>query len=108
MAGVVICHGSTVVRERLVLTAVGVPSLAPVRAAASLDELMSLARRNPPTIVLLDAHLPGPGPVAMFEVSRVLLLKLASMCRSQCPPRQTSGLSYWPARLPVHLGRPLG
>ena len=56
MAGVVVCHGSTVVRERLVLTAVGVPSLAPVRAAASLDELMSLARRNPPTIVLLDAR----------------------------------------------------
>jgi two-component system nitrate/nitrite response regulator NarL len=72
MAGVVICHGSTVVRERLVLTAVGVPSLAPVRAAASLDELMSLARRNPPTIVLLDAHLPGQGPVEAIRRLRAI------------------------------------
>jgi two-component system, NarL family, nitrate/nitrite response regulator NarL len=72
MAGVVICHGSTVVRERLVLTAVGVPSLAPVRAVASLDELMSLARRNPPTIVLLDAHLPGQGPVEAIRRLRAI------------------------------------
>ena len=72
MAGVVICHGSTVVRERLVLTAVGVPSLAPVRAAASLDELVTLARRNPPTIVLLDAHLPGAGPVEAIRRLRAI------------------------------------
>lgn len=63
MAGVVVCHGSTTVRERLVLTALGVPSLAPVRAAASVDELVTLARRMPPTIVLLDAHLGGVGPI---------------------------------------------
>jgi DNA-binding NarL/FixJ family response regulator len=63
MAGVVVCHGSTTVRERLVLTALGVPSLAPVRAAASVDELVTLARRMTPTIVLLDAHLPGVGPI---------------------------------------------
>lgn len=63
MAGVVVCHGSTAVRERIVLTALGVPSLAPVRAAGSVDELIVLARRVPPTIVLLDAHLPSPGPV---------------------------------------------
>ncbi|MDM8085664.1 response regulator transcription factor [Cellulomonas cellasea] len=63
MAGVVVCHGSTVVRERLVLTALGVPSLAPVRSAETAEELTALARRIPPTVVLLDAHLPGPGPV---------------------------------------------
>ncbi len=63
MAGVVVCHGSTVVRERLVLTALGVPSLAPVRSAETAEELTTLARRIPPTVVLLDAHLPGPGPV---------------------------------------------
>ncbi|GIG19436.1 DNA-binding response regulator [Cellulomonas chitinilytica] len=61
MAGVVVCHGSAVVRERLVVTSIGVPALTPVRAAAGVDELVSLARRIPPTIVLLDAHLPAPG-----------------------------------------------
>lgn len=63
MAGVVVCHGSTTVRERIVLTALGVPALAPVRAAATADELIVLARRIPPTIVLLDVHLPAPGPI---------------------------------------------
>ncbi|MBO0899707.1 response regulator transcription factor [Cellulomonas sp. zg-ZUI222] len=62
MAGVVVCHGSATVRERLVVTSIGVPSLAPVRAAASADELIALARRIAPTVVLLDAHLPGAGP----------------------------------------------
>jgi len=61
MAGVVVCHGSAVVRERLVVTSIGVPALTPVRAAAGVDELIALARRIPPTIVLLDAHLPAPG-----------------------------------------------
>ena len=61
MAGVVVCHGSTVVRERLVVTSIGVPSLSPVRAAASVDELMAHARRIPPTVVLLDAHVSAPG-----------------------------------------------
>ncbi|WP_029289625.1 response regulator transcription factor [Cellulomonas sp. HZM] len=61
MAGVVVCHGSTVVRERLVVTSIGVPTLSPVRAAASVDELMAHARRIPPTIVLLDAHIAAPG-----------------------------------------------
>ncbi|HWJ84896.1 MAG TPA: response regulator transcription factor [Cellulomonas sp.] len=61
MAGVVVCHGSTVVRERLVVTSIGVPTLSPVRAAASVDELLTHARRMPPTIVLLDAHIPAPG-----------------------------------------------
>ena len=55
MAGVVVCHGSATVRERLVVTSIGVPSLAPVRAAATADELLALARRIAPTVVLLDA-----------------------------------------------------
>lgn len=61
MAGVVICHGSALVRERLVVTSIGVPALTPVRAAATVDELLTHARRIPPTVVLLDANLPAPG-----------------------------------------------
>lgn len=72
MAGVVVCHGSTMVRERIVQTAVGVAPLAPVRAASSVDELVSLARRVPPTIVLLDAHLPTPGPVEAMRRLRAV------------------------------------
>lgn len=72
MAGVVVCHGSTTVRERIVLTALGVPALAPVRAAGSVDELVTLARRIPPTIVLLDAHLPSPGPVEAIRRLRAI------------------------------------
>ncbi|WP_249669298.1 MULTISPECIES: response regulator transcription factor [Cellulomonas] len=59
-------------RERIVLTALGVPALAPVRAAASVDELITLARRVPPTIVLLDAHLPSPGPVEAIRRLRAV------------------------------------
>jgi len=72
MAGVVVCHGATAVRERIVLTALGVPALAPVRAAATVDELVTLARRVPPTIVLLDAHLPTPGPVEAIRRLRAV------------------------------------
>lgn len=72
MAGIVVCHGSTAVRERIVLTALGVPALAPVRAAASVDELVTLARRVPPTIVLLDAHLPTPGPIEAIRRLRAV------------------------------------
>ncbi|MCR6648230.1 MAG: response regulator transcription factor [Cellulomonas sp.] len=61
MAGVVVCHASTAVRERLVVTSIGVPTLSPVRAAATVDELLAHARRVPPTVVLLDAHIPAPG-----------------------------------------------
>jgi DNA-binding NarL/FixJ family response regulator len=61
MAGVIVCHAAASVRERLVVTSIGVPALAPVRAAASADELVTLARRVPPTVVLIDAHLPGAG-----------------------------------------------
>lgn len=62
MAGVVVCHATASIRERIVVTSLGVPLLAPVRAAASADELVTLARRLPPAVVLLDADLPGPGP----------------------------------------------
>jgi DNA-binding NarL/FixJ family response regulator len=72
MAGVVVCHGSTMVRERIVQTAVGVAPLAPVRAASTVDELVSLARRIPPTVVLLDAHLPSPGPVEAMRRLRAV------------------------------------
>jgi DNA-binding NarL/FixJ family response regulator len=61
MAGVIVCHAAATVRERLVVTSIGVPALAPVRAAATADELVTLARRVPPTVVLIDAHLPGAG-----------------------------------------------
>jgi len=61
MAGVIVCHAAATVRERLVVTSIGVPALAPVRAATTADELVTLARRVPPTVVLIDAHLPGAG-----------------------------------------------
>lgn len=63
MAGVVVCHGSPAVRDRIVSAAHGVPALAPVRSAASGEELLALARRSAPSLVLLDAHLPGAGPI---------------------------------------------
>ncbi|GCE77016.1 response regulator transcription factor [Cellulomonas biazotea] len=72
MAGVVVCHGSAVIRERLVVTSIGVPALTPVRAAASVDELITLARRVPPTVVLLDAHLPAPGSTEAIRRLRAI------------------------------------
>lgn len=63
MAGVVVCHGSAPVRDRIVAAAHGVPALAPVRSAASAEELLALTRRAAPSLVLLDAHLPGAGPI---------------------------------------------
>src|SRR3954454_22139870 len=72
MAGVVVCHVSAVVRERLVVTSIGVPALGPVRAAASVDELLSLARRMPPTVVLLDAHLGAPGAIEAIRRLRAV------------------------------------
>jgi DNA-binding NarL/FixJ family response regulator len=63
MAGVVVCHGTAAVRERIVAAAHGVPALAPVRSAASGEELLALTRRSSPALVLLDAHLPGAGPI---------------------------------------------
>jgi two-component system nitrate/nitrite response regulator NarL len=72
VSGVVVCHGSAVIRERLVLTSLGVPALAPVRAAASAEELLTIARRVPPAVVLMDAHLPGIGPVETIRRLRML------------------------------------
>lgn len=72
MTGVVVCHGSPVVRDRLVGVAQGVPALAPARSAATGEELLVLVRRQPPTIVLLDAHLPGTGPVEAIRRMRLM------------------------------------
>jgi len=72
MAGVVVCHGTASVRERIVVTSLGVPLLAPVRAAASADELVTLARRLTPTVVLLDAGLPAPGPAEAMRLLRTV------------------------------------
>lgn len=72
MTGVVVCHGSPVVRERLVSAAQGISALAPARLAASGEELLVLARRQPPTVVLLDAHLPGTGPVEAIRRLRLM------------------------------------
>jgi len=72
MAGVVVCHASAAVRERIVVTSLGVPLLAPVRAAATADELVVLARRLAPSVVLLDVDLPSPGPAeAMRRLAQV-------------------------------------
>lgn len=72
MTGVVVCHGSQVVRERLVAASQGILALAPARSAASGEELLILARRHPPKIVLLDAHLSGTGPVEAIRRLRLL------------------------------------
>ncbi|WP_129338817.1 response regulator transcription factor [Cellulomonas endophytica] len=72
MAGVVICHSSALIRERLVVTSVGVPALTPVRAAGTVDELVALVRRTPPTVVLLDAHIGAPGAVDAVRALRAL------------------------------------
>lgn len=72
MAGVVVCHGSAAVRERIVAAAQGVAALAPARGAATADELVTLARRGAPSMVLLDAHLPGVGPLEALRRLRDL------------------------------------
>jgi len=83
MTGVVVCHGSPVVRERLVAAAQGVPALAPVRPAASGEELLILARRQPPSVVLLDAHLPGTGPVEAMRRLRLMNIGAAVVMLAQ-------------------------
>ncbi|WP_225753041.1 response regulator transcription factor [Actinotalea sp. Marseille-Q4924] len=72
MAGVIVCHGSSSVRERVVAAAHGIPALAPARAAATAEELLALARRAAPALVLLDAHLPGTGPIEALRRLRVI------------------------------------
>jgi DNA-binding NarL/FixJ family response regulator len=83
MTGVVVCHGSPVVRERLVAAAQGVPALAPVRPAATGEELLILARRQPPSVVLLDAHLPGTGPVEAIRRLRLMNIGAAVVMLAQ-------------------------
>jgi two-component system, NarL family, nitrate/nitrite response regulator NarL len=83
MTGVVVCHGSPVVRERLVVAAQGVPALTPVRAAASGEELLLLARRQSPSVVLLDAHLPGTGPVEAIRRLRLMNIGAAIVMLAQ-------------------------
>lgn len=72
MTGVVVCHGTSSVRERIVAAAHGVPALLPARGAATAEELVALARRSAPAIVLLDAHLPGAGPIEAIRRMRML------------------------------------
>ncbi|KGM09698.1 LuxR C-terminal-related transcriptional regulator [Cellulomonas bogoriensis] len=72
MAGVVVCHGSSTVRERIVAAAHGVPTLSPARGAATAEELVALARKSPPALVLLDCHLPGSGPIEALRRLRTL------------------------------------
>lgn len=77
MSGLLVCHGSPVVRDRLVEAASAVLSLAPVRAAGSAEELLLLARRATPAILLLDAHLPGTGPIEAIRRLRMMAIHTA-------------------------------
>lgn len=70
VTGIVVCHGVPAVRERLATVASGVAAFASVRSAADTGELLSLARHAPPAIVLLDAHLPAPGPIETLRQLR--------------------------------------
>ena len=72
MSGVIVCHGSAAVRERVVSAAQSVPALVPARAAASVEELITHCRRAVPALVLLDAHLPGAGPIEAMRRLREL------------------------------------
>ncbi len=72
MSGVIVCHGSAGVRDRIVTAAHGVPSLSPARSAATAEELVALVRRTGPALVLLDAHLPGVGPIEALRRLRTL------------------------------------
>ncbi|HMO10289.1 MAG TPA: response regulator transcription factor [Actinotalea sp.] len=72
MTGVIVCHGSAGVRDRIVAAAHGVPALVPARAAATAEELVALVRRTQPTLVLLDAHLPGVGAIEALRRIRGL------------------------------------
>ena len=72
MSGIVVCHGSAAVRDRIVMAAHGVPALAPARGAGTAEELVVLARRSAPALVLLDAHLPGAGPIEAMRRLRMV------------------------------------
>ena len=72
MSGVIVCHGSAGVRDRIVTAAHGVAALAPARSASTAEELVALVRRTGPSLVLLDAHLPGVGPIEALRRLRML------------------------------------
>ncbi|MCV2395506.1 response regulator transcription factor [Actinotalea sp. M2MS4P-6] len=72
MTGVIVCHGSAGVRDRIVAAAHGVPALVPARSAATAEELIALVRRTSPALVLLDAHLPGVGAIEALRRIRGL------------------------------------
>ena len=71
MAGIVVCHGSAAVRDRIVAAAHGVPALVPARGAATAEELVALVRRSVPALVLIDAHLPGSGAIEAIRRLRM-------------------------------------
>ncbi len=83
MPGVVVCHGSAAVRERLALAAHSVPALLPVRTAGSVEELVLQARRQAPSIVLLDAHLPGVGPIEAIRRLALISIRVAVVMLAQ-------------------------
>jgi len=70
VSGIVVCHGVAAVRERLAAAASAVPSFSSVRTAGDASELLRHARVAPPALVLLDAHLPGPGPIETLRQLR--------------------------------------
>src|SRR5690606_41775735 len=70
VSGIVVCHGVAAVRERLAAAASAVPSFSSVRTAGDASELLRHARVAPPALVLLDAHLPGPGPIETLRQVR--------------------------------------
>lgn len=70
VSGIVVCHNVAAMRERLAAAAGGVPAFSSVRMAADAAELLRLARAAAPGIVLLDAHLPAPGPVEALRQLR--------------------------------------
>jgi len=83
MPGVVVCHGSAAIRERIALTAQAVPALLPVRTAGSVEELVLHARRQAPSIVLLDAHLPGVGPIEAIRRLALISIRVAVVMLAQ-------------------------
>ena len=70
VSGIVVCHGVAAVRERLAAAASAVPSFSSVRTAGDASELLRHARVSPPALVLLDAHLPAPGPIETLRQLR--------------------------------------
>lgn len=72
MSGIVVCHGSAAVRERIITAAYAVPALVPAHGASSVDELVAVAHSSAPLLVLLDAHLSGAGPIEAMRRLRDL------------------------------------